>query len=138
MAAVTCHSLHLNLLLQNLCWVYLEGNWMNILFCLLWTKVEFYFGDANLQKDRFMKQEISQHPEGCKYTIFYYIFNLPCFVLYHCHIHKFSINCFWHLSDSFHFQLTLQLITRTVEGGVGSKLKAVDNSALCSSCILTL
>lgn len=27
-------------------------------------QVEFYFGDANLQKDRFMKQEISKHPEG--------------------------------------------------------------------------
>ncbi|KAM7438927.1 La-related protein 7 [Porites harrisoni] len=27
-------------------------------------QVEFYFGDANLLKDRFMKQEINKHPEG--------------------------------------------------------------------------
>lgn len=30
----------------------------------LQEQVEFYFGDSNLQKDRFMKQEISKHPEG--------------------------------------------------------------------------
>ncbi|KAL9957934.1 hypothetical protein ACROYT_G034892 [Oculina patagonica] len=30
----------------------------------LQEQVEFYFGDANLHKDRFMKQEISKHPEG--------------------------------------------------------------------------
>lgn len=27
-------------------------------------QIEFYFGDANLSKDRFMKQEITKHPEG--------------------------------------------------------------------------
>lgn len=30
----------------------------------LQQQIEFYFGNANLQKDRFMKQEISKHPEG--------------------------------------------------------------------------
>lgn len=30
----------------------------------LLEQVEFYFGDANLHKDRFMKQEISKNPEG--------------------------------------------------------------------------
>lgn len=30
----------------------------------LQEQVEFYFGNANLQKDRFMKQEISKHPDG--------------------------------------------------------------------------
>lgn len=28
-------------------------------------QVEFYFGDANIQKDRFMKQKIHEDPEGC-------------------------------------------------------------------------
>jgi hypothetical protein len=30
-------------------------------------QVEFYFGDSNIQKDRFMKQKIQEDPEGCKY-----------------------------------------------------------------------
>lgn len=30
----------------------------------LQEQIEFYFGDSNLQKDRFMKQEINKHPEG--------------------------------------------------------------------------
>ena len=28
--------------------------------------MEFYFGDSNLQKDRFLKQAISKNPDGCK------------------------------------------------------------------------
>ncbi|KAJ7373104.1 La- protein 7 [Desmophyllum pertusum] len=30
----------------------------------LQDQIEFYFGDANLHKDRFMKQEMNKHPEG--------------------------------------------------------------------------
>lgn len=36
--------------------------------CFIFHQIEFYFGDANLSKDRFMKQEITKHPEGCKYS----------------------------------------------------------------------
>ena len=39
-------------------------------------QIEFYFGDANLQKDRFMKQEIGKHPEGCEYTVFSCLFGI--------------------------------------------------------------
>jgi lupus La protein len=28
-------------------------------------QVEFYFGDSNIHKDRFMKQKIQEDPEGC-------------------------------------------------------------------------
>ena len=34
-----------------------------------YKQIEFYFGDSNLQKDRFMKQEINKHPEGCEYFV---------------------------------------------------------------------
>ena len=33
---------------------------------LLTLKVEFYFGDANLHKDRFLKEKIAEHPERCE------------------------------------------------------------------------
>ena len=36
--------------------------------CFIFHQIEFYFGDANLSKDRFMKQEITKHPEGRKYS----------------------------------------------------------------------
>jgi lupus La protein len=29
--------------------------------------MEFYFGDANLNKDRFMKEEIAKNADGCKW-----------------------------------------------------------------------
>lgn len=32
-------------------------------------QMEFYFSDANLTKDRFLKKEITSSPDGCKYQI---------------------------------------------------------------------
>ena len=32
--------------------------------CIL--QIEFYFGDANLPKDKFLQQKIKEHPERCK------------------------------------------------------------------------
>ena len=37
-------------------------------FPLFQIEVEFYFGNANLQKDRFMKQEISKNPDDVSIT----------------------------------------------------------------------
>lgn len=51
-------------------------------------QIEFYFGDANLQRDRFLGEKIKGHPEGCMY----HAFTLHCsrelvFYLYnHCQV----------------------------------------------------
>ena len=34
----------------------------------LLTQIEFYFGDANLPKDKFLQQKISENPDGCKHV----------------------------------------------------------------------
>ena len=38
-------------------------------------QIEFYFGDANLQRDKFLGKKIKEHPDGCTCicTSFYYI-----------------------------------------------------------------
>ena len=36
----------------------------------LLAQIEFYFGDANLPKDKFLQQKISEHPDGCKFVGF--------------------------------------------------------------------
>ena len=33
------------------------------------VQIEFYFGDANLPKDKFLQQKISEHSDGCKYVL---------------------------------------------------------------------
>ena len=33
-------------------------------------QIEFYFGDANLQRDRFLGEKIKEHPDGCMYHMF--------------------------------------------------------------------
>ena len=42
--------------------------WLNQYFILLLVsfQMEFYFSDANLSKDRFLKKEIDQTDDGCK------------------------------------------------------------------------
>ena len=30
------------------------------------TQIEFYFGDANLSKDKFLQQKIKEHAERCE------------------------------------------------------------------------
>ncbi len=32
----------------------------------LWRQVEFYFSDSNLPKDKFLKERISEDPDGCE------------------------------------------------------------------------
>ena len=32
------------------------------------SQIEFYFGDANLPKDKFLQQKISENPDGCKHV----------------------------------------------------------------------
>lgn len=34
----------------------------------LCLQIEFYFGDANLPKDKFLQQKMSEDPNGCMYT----------------------------------------------------------------------
>lgn len=29
-------------------------------------QVEFYFSDSNLPKDKFLRQQVEAHPEGCE------------------------------------------------------------------------
>ena len=40
-------------------------SWWNINF---W-QIEFYFGDANLSKDRFLKQKIDESEDGCEFML---------------------------------------------------------------------
>ena len=34
----------------------------------LFLQLEFYFGDANLSRDKFLKEKMAEHAEGCKCT----------------------------------------------------------------------
>lgn len=34
---------------------------------VFFSQIDFYFGDANLPKDKFLQQKIKEHPEGCEY-----------------------------------------------------------------------
>ena len=36
--------------------------------CAYFLQVEFYFGDSNLQKDRFLQQKMKEHPDGCTFV----------------------------------------------------------------------
>jgi hypothetical protein len=35
----------------------------------LFLQIEFYFGDANLPKDKFLQQKIKEHSDGCKSSL---------------------------------------------------------------------
>ena len=37
---------------------------MHLVLLYMW-QIEFYFGDSNLQKDRFLQQKMKEHPDGC-------------------------------------------------------------------------
>lgn len=41
--------------------VHVDGLWLLL-------QIEFYFGNANLQKDRFLQQKMKEHPDGCKFS----------------------------------------------------------------------
>jgi hypothetical protein len=32
------------------------------------SQVDFYFSDSNLPKDKFLLQQVKDHPEGCEYA----------------------------------------------------------------------
>lgn len=36
-------------------------------------QVDFWFGDANLHKDRFLREQIEKSRDGCKFTCLHYI-----------------------------------------------------------------
>ena len=47
---------------EQVCWCIIIAHLSFVIF----LQVEFYFGDSNLFKDRFLKQKIAEHPDGCK------------------------------------------------------------------------
>ena len=65
--------------------------------------MEFYFSDANLHKDRFLKQQLQQSSDGCE-IIFYcrriyfwlvkkiwYIL-MPCVIIINCQVNTGSLD----------------------------------------------
>ena len=45
----------------------------------VFSQIEFYFGDANLRHDKFLKSKIAKDTEGCKFF---------CFI--RCNLHPFN------------------------------------------------
>ena len=55
-------------------------------------QVEFYFGDSNLQKDRFLQQKMKEHPDGCTF-VYLRGCNKDWEVIYNCLCLSFFIIC---------------------------------------------
>jgi hypothetical protein len=53
------------------CWATLSRNcWAHVYsksLHLFLAQIEFYFSDSNLPKDKFLRQQVEAHPEGCKW-----------------------------------------------------------------------
>jgi len=47
-----------------------------LIFMADYLQMEFYFSDANLHKDRFMKQQLQQTSDGCEIFLHYSKFTL--------------------------------------------------------------
>ena len=58
-----CVRAHARSIKVYTCIIYTRSAIMIILFIV---QLEFYFGDANLPRDKFLKGKMAEHPEGCK------------------------------------------------------------------------
>lgn len=38
-------------------------------------QVDFWFGDVNLHKDRFLREQIEKSRDGCKFFLLYWVFS---------------------------------------------------------------